>query len=144
MIHSYPNHRRWFSLALKRGFDIVVSALALVLISPILGFIALAIRHDSPGPVIYRGPRTGRGGKTFKIYKFRTMYENPQSYSGPQVTAHDDPRVTPFGHWLRDTKINELPQLLNVLKGDMSLVGPRPEDPTITQSWPRKVKEEVL
>lgn len=134
----------WFSRALKRIFEVIVSTIALVLISPLLGFIALAIRRGSSGPALYRGDRVGQGGKIFKILKFRTMYEASESYTGPRVTAHDDPRVTPFGRWLRDTKLNELPQLWNVLKGEMSLVGPRPEDPSITKTWPRKVWEEIL
>jgi lipopolysaccharide/colanic/teichoic acid biosynthesis glycosyltransferase len=136
--------RSWFSWAIKRAFDIVVSAIVLLLISPILGFIALAIRRDSPGPVFYRGKRIGLGGKTFNILKFRTMYEDPISYLGPRVTAHDDPRVTPFGRWLRDTKVNELPQFWNVLKGEMSLVGPRPEDPSLAKTWPTAVRGEIL
>ena len=86
----------------------------------------------------------GRKGNIFNILKFRTMYETPESYSGPRVTAHDDPRVTPLGRWLRNTKLNELPQFWNVLKGEMSLVGPRPEDPGIALKWPRAVWEEVL
>lgn len=136
--------RNWFSRALKRTFDILISAIVLLLISPLLGLIALAIRRDSPGPALYRGERVGQGGKIFKILKFRTMYENPASYTGPRVTAHDDPRITPFGRWLRDTKLNELPQFWNVLKGEMSLVGPRPEDPSIVKTWPRAVWEEIL
>jgi lipopolysaccharide/colanic/teichoic acid biosynthesis glycosyltransferase len=136
--------RNWYNQGLKRIFDIIVSTIVLVLISPILGFIALAVQRESPGPAFFRGNRLGRGGKTFKILKFRTMYETPESYAGPRVTAQDDPRVTPFGHWLRDTKINELPQFWNVLKGEMSLVGPRPEDPSIAKTWPRKVWDEVL
>jgi lipopolysaccharide/colanic/teichoic acid biosynthesis glycosyltransferase len=142
--YEYTNSN-WFSLALKRTFDIVVSAIVLILISPILGFIALAVKRDSPGPVFYHGIRAGRGGKPFKILKFRTMYEDPESYRGPCVTAQDDPRITPFGRWLRDTKLNELPQFWNVLKGDMSLVGPRPEDPSIAaQTWPHKIRDEVF
>jgi lipopolysaccharide/colanic/teichoic acid biosynthesis glycosyltransferase len=137
-------NRNWFSRAIKRMFDIVVSAIILLLIWPILGFIALAIRRDSPGPVFYRGKRVGLGGKTFNILKFRTMYEDPASYSGPRVTAHDDPRITHFGRWLRDTKVNELPQFWNVLKGEMSLVGPRPEDPSLAKTWPTAVRGEIL
>ncbi len=134
----------WFSKSLKRAFDIFSSFVALVLFSPIFGLIALAIKRDSPGPVFYRGDRLGRNGKIFKILKFRTMYEAPESYSGPKVTAHDDTRITPLGRWLRDTKLNELPQFVNVLRGEMSMVGPRPEDPSIAKTWPREVWTEVL
>jgi lipopolysaccharide/colanic/teichoic acid biosynthesis glycosyltransferase len=134
----------WYRAPVKRALDVAVSLVALVLLAPWLGLIAAAVRRDSPGPAFYRGARVGRRGKVFKILKFRTMYETPASYSGPMVTAHDDPRVTPLGRWLRDTKLNELPQFWNVLKGDMSLVGPRPEDPTIAQDWPAAVREEIL
>jgi lipopolysaccharide/colanic/teichoic acid biosynthesis glycosyltransferase len=134
----------WLNSLIKRGFDIIFSFFALLFFSPIFGIIALAIKRDSPGPVIYRGPRMGRGGKEFSILKFRTMAETPQSYSGPRITAHDDPRVTSIGRWLRDTKLNEFPQFWNVLLGDMSLVGPRPEDPEIVQSWPAGMREEIL
>jgi len=134
----------WIGDAIKRLFDIVVSIVMLVLLSPFFGMIAWAIMRDSPGPVIYRGIRTGRGGKPFKILKFRTMYETPASYAGPKVTAHDDPRITRVGRWLRDTKLNEFPQFWNVLKGEMSLVGPRPEDPVIARTWPRKAWEEIF
>ncbi len=128
----------------KRLFDIAISLLALFLLAPLFAWIAYRIRRDSPGPVIYRGPRLGKGGKTFNIFKFRTMYDRPESYRGPRVTAQDDPRVTPVGRWLRATKLNELPQFWNVLTGDMSLVGPRPEDPALSNSWPRPVLQEVL
>ena len=134
----------WYGAPVKRALDVAISVVALALLAPIFGLIALAIKRDSPGPVIYRGVRMGRGGSTFRISKFRTMYETPVSYAGPKVTAQDDPRVTPLGRWLRDTKLNELPQLWNVLKGDMSLVGPRPEDPDIAQSWPAAVRDEIL
>lgn len=134
----------WIGDAAKRCMDIVVSIVMLILFSPFFGMIVFAIKHDSPGPIIYRGLRMGRGGKPFKILKFRTMFETPASYKGPKVTAHDDPRITRVGRWLRDTKLNEFPQFWNVLKGDMSLVGPRPEDPTIARTWPKKVWEEVL
>lgn len=133
-----------FSDLVKRCFDILVSAIALVLLSPVYALIALAIHRDSPGAVFYSGTRIGRGGKPFKILKFRTMYEVPESYQGPPVTAHDDPRVTELGHWLRNTKLNELPQFWNVLKGEMSLVGPRPEDPAIAKTWPTEVWKEII
>ena len=128
----------------KRTTDIVVSGIVLVLLAPVFSLVALAIRRDTPGPAFYRGPRMGRYGKTFLMLKFRTMYERPESYQGPRVTAQDDPRVTRLGHWLRETKLNELPQFWNVLKGEMSLVGPRPEDPDIAETWPREYFEEVL
>jgi lipopolysaccharide/colanic/teichoic acid biosynthesis glycosyltransferase len=94
--------------------------------------------------VLYRGARAGRGGREFRILKFRSMYETPESYEGDPITSHDDPRVTRLGHFLRDTKLNELPQLWNVLVGDMSLVGPRPEDPQIAAEWPDDLRKEIL
>ncbi len=133
-----------FSAALKRIFDIVVAATLLVLLVPLFLWIRWKILRDSGKPLYFRGARMGMHGKTFKILKFRTMVESPESYQGPRVTAQDDSRITPIGHWLRDTKLNELPQLWNVLKGEMSLVGPRPEDPEITQRWTRDVRREVL
>jgi lipopolysaccharide/colanic/teichoic acid biosynthesis glycosyltransferase len=146
LVLSYSFQKMHTSLGdlAKRGFDILVSFIVLILLAPFYGLIALAIHRDSPGPVFYRGSRMGRGGKPFQILKFRTMYEDPASYIGPAVTAQDDPRITELGRWLRDTKINELPQFWNVLKGDMSLVGPRPEDPTIAKTWPKAVWDEVL
>jgi lipopolysaccharide/colanic/teichoic acid biosynthesis glycosyltransferase len=134
----------WQSLAVKRVFDIIISFLLLVILLPYLGLIALAIKHDSPGRVFYRGMRVGKKGKPFWILKFRTMYETPESYQGPRVTAQDDTRITRIGRWLRETKLNELPQLWNVLIGDMSLVGPRPEDPTIARTWPRDAWNEIF
>lgn len=138
------NRPSGFSLFIKRILDILGSAIGLLLLSPLFALIALRIKKDSPGPVYYRGPRSGLCGKTFQIYKFRTMYERPESYNGARVTAKGDTRITPFGRWLRDSKINELPQLLNVLKGDMSFVGPRPEDPEIAAGWPEEVRIEIL
>ena len=105
-----------------------VSALALTALGPVLAAIAAAIKLDSPGPVFYRGLRAGRRGVEFRIYKFRTMHVGPDN-SGPRITRYGDRRVTRVGRVLRRTKLDELPQLLNVLKGDMSIVGPRPEDP---------------
>jgi len=116
-----------WSAFIKRAFDVVVSGIGLIILSPIFSLIALGIKRDSPGPVYYRGARVGRHGKSFKMLKFRTMYERPESYNGTKLTANRDKRVTPLGQWLRDTKLNELPQLWNVFVGEMSLVGPRPE-----------------
>jgi diguanylate cyclase (GGDEF)-like protein len=128
----------------KRAFDAFAAAVGLIILSPFLVFVAYLIRRDSPGPVFYRGRRVGKDGKLFYILKFRTMYESAESYQGPQVTAKDDPRVTHLGRWLRSTKVNELPQLWNVLVGDMSLVGPRPEAPDVVEALPKDVRDEVL
>ncbi len=129
---------------LKRIFAILAAGFGLFLLSPVFIYLALRIRRNSQGPVFYRGTRIGKDGKTFKILKFRTMYERIESYQGPPITGEDDSRITPLGKWLRETKLNELPQLWNVVKGDMSLVGPRPEDPEIVAGWPDEVRQEVL
>jgi lipopolysaccharide/colanic/teichoic acid biosynthesis glycosyltransferase len=114
--------------AAKRLVDILVAGLGLTSLAPVLGTIAAAVRLDSPGPALYRARRVGRGGVEFTMYKFRTMHVNRPAH-GPRITHQSDPRVTRVGRLLRRTKIDELPQLWNVLIGDMSLVGPRPEDP---------------
>ncbi len=111
-----------------RLLDVVASGLGLVLLSPLFVLVALAIRLDTPGPVYYRAQRVGKDGKPFRLYKFRSMVANADR-RGPGITATGDTRVTRVGRFLRRTKIDELPQLINVLRGDMSLVGPRPEDP---------------
>ena len=129
---------------LRRLLDIVASSLGLIFLLPILALIAIFIKRDSPGPIFYRGPRVGRGGKPFNILKFRTMFECTQSYQGSRITAQNDDRITPYGKLLRDTKINELPQLWNVLVGEMSLVGPRPEDPEFVKKWPDHLRRELL
>lgn len=134
----------WLSRFAKRAFDIALSGLGLFLLSPLFIFIMLLLKREALGPVLYRGQRLGRGGRVFNILKFRTMYERPESYEGPRVTARDDQRITPLGRWLRDTKLNELPQLWNVLVGQMSLVGPRPEDPEIAAAWPPALRDEIL
>jgi lipopolysaccharide/colanic/teichoic acid biosynthesis glycosyltransferase len=111
---------------LKRSFDIVVSCIGLLLILPLMLAAAIVVRLTSPGPVFFRQERIGRGGRPFFILKFRTMVQNAAIIGGP-ITFGDDPRITPVGRLLRKTKLDELPQLFNVLVGDMSLVGPRPE-----------------
>jgi lipopolysaccharide/colanic/teichoic acid biosynthesis glycosyltransferase len=128
----------------KRAFDVVVALFGLILLSPIFILIAVLIKRDTPGPVFYWGPRIGRKGVVFKMLKFRTMYEDQRSYRGPRITGKEDDRITPVGKWLRDIKLNELPQLWNVLIGQMSLVGPRPEDPSIAKTWPITIARELL
>lgn len=127
-----------------RTLDLVGAGLGLLILAPFFALIAYRIKRDSPGPVYFRGRRAGRNGKPFYILKFRTMHEHPDSYQGPKVTAKGDRRITSIGRWLRDTKLNELPQLWNVLVGEMSLVGPRPEDPDIVATWPEDVRREIL
>lgn len=129
---------------IKRALDISAAFVGLILLSPFFALIAVLIKRDSPGPVFYWAPRIGRHGRVFMMLKFRTMYETPQSYDGPRVTYKEDDRITPLGKWLRDTKLNEFPQLWNVLIGDMSLVGPRPEDPSISKTWPVEIARELL
>jgi lipopolysaccharide/colanic/teichoic acid biosynthesis glycosyltransferase len=114
------------SEAAKRGFDFLVALIAVILVSPVLLVLAAIIKISSPGPVFYRGVRIGRYGVPFRIFKFRTMVTNAEKLGG-SATAEDDPRVTPIGRFIRRNKLDEFPQFMNVLVGDMSLVGPRPE-----------------
>lgn len=111
---------------LKRGSDLVLAAGGLLAVAPVLLLIAALVRLEDGGPVFYRGIRVGRHGRPFRIFKFRTMVVNAERLGGPS-TAADDPRITRIGRVLRKHKLDELPQLLNVLAGDMSFVGPRPE-----------------
>jgi len=113
---------------MKRALDVVLALLALVLFSPLLMAVAAAIAVESGRPVVFRQARLGLRGREFSMYKFRSMVRNAAAI-GPYHTAEGDPRITPVGRYLRRTSIDELPQLLNVLKGDMSLVGPRPDVP---------------
>jgi len=110
----------------KRVFDAVLAGVLLFLLCPLMMLIAAAVRLTSPGPALFKQPRRGHRAVVFNVYKFRTMYTNCGDKMCRQQTAHHDPRVTPLGRFLRRTSLDELPQLLNVLKGDMSLVGPRP------------------
>ncbi|RJP52188.1 MAG: hypothetical protein C4586_03330 [Anaerolineaceae bacterium] len=136
--------RSWLNDAIKRAFDILVSGLGMIILFPFFLFVVILIKRQDQGPIFYRGPRTGCGGKDFNILKFRTMVEHPKSYAGARVTAKDDNRITPLGRWLRDTKLNELPQLWNVFVGEMSLVGPRPEDPQIVKTWSPDARAVIL
>ena len=127
----------------KRGFDILVAALGLMVLWPAFLVIALAIKLDTPGPVFFRQERVGRYGRPFRIFKFRTMQVH-EPETARQFTAAGDPRVTSVGAWLRRTKLDELAQLIDVLRGTMSLVGPRPEVPRYVALYPPEVRAKVL
>lgn len=112
----------------KRLFDVLVSSLVILIALPLWAVVAVAIKLDTPGPVFYRGERVGKDGERFRMYKFRTMVAAADR-EGPGITAGEDARITQVGRFLRKMKIDEMPQLINVLKGEMSIMGPRPEDP---------------
>lgn len=118
----------WVSGKGKRVFDICLSLFGIVILSPLLALIAVAVKMGDGGPVFFRQERVGHNGRRFRIWKFRTMAVGADKM-GPLLTVGQDPRVTKVGWWLRRTKLDELPQLINVLAGEMSLVGPRPEVP---------------
>ncbi len=121
----------------KRTFDVSASAIGLLILLPLVAGVAATVRATSPGPVIFSQSRLGRHGRPFRMYKFRSMVVDADR-QGARVTAGGDPRITPIGRILRRTKLDELPQLWNVLKGDMSLVGPRPEVPEFASMFPRQ------
>lgn len=121
-------------LIAKRAMDIVISGAALVVLSPVLLLVALLIKIDDPGPVFYRQVRVGKDGKTFRIFKFRSMVVDADK-KGLQITVGRDPRITRMGAFLRKTKLDELAQLINVFVGDMSFVGPRPEVPKYVELY---------
>ena len=127
----------------KRLFDLCCAAAGLVLLAPVLAAVALWVVWDSPGPAFFRQQRVGRAGRLFHIVKFRTMHPRAEA-AGPPLTVGADGRITRAGHWLRRTKIDELPQLFNVLLGHMSLVGPRPEVPRYVALYPAGLREKVL
>ncbi len=125
---------------IKRVFDMSLSAAGMLVLLPVLVGIAVLIKLDSRGPVLFRQVRIGRKLRPFHIYKFRTMIPDAQR-GGRLITVGEDPRITRVGHWLRKTKLDELPQLLNVLKGEMSFVGPRPEVPRYVELFQRDYEE---
>jgi lipopolysaccharide/colanic/teichoic acid biosynthesis glycosyltransferase len=112
-----------------RIFDLAVSLFTLLFISPLILFVTILIKVDSKGPILYKQSRIAKDGKTFTLYKFRTMIDNAEVKSGPVLASKNDERVTNIGRFLRETRIDEIPQFINVIRGDMSLVGPRPERP---------------
>jgi sugar transferase (PEP-CTERM system associated) len=124
----------------QRLISLIVSVIALLLCLPLIPFIVFGIRLSSPGPILFRQKRVGQGGKIFDCYKFRTMRVGAESETGPTWANEDDPRITPFGRFLRRSRLDEIPQLWNILKGDMNLVGPRPERPEF-MDW---LKSEIV
>ena len=122
--------------------DLVVASLGLVVFAPLMLLLAVAIKLDSPGPVFFRQERVGRGGRTFRIHKFRTMHVAAERQG--QLTVGDDDRITRLGRWIRARRFDELPQLIDVLKGDMSIVGPRPEVPRYVALYPPEARAKVL
>jgi lipopolysaccharide/colanic/teichoic acid biosynthesis glycosyltransferase len=127
----------------KRLFDVLLSALALLILSPLMLAVAVAVRVDSPGPAIFRQTRVGRGGRPFGMLKFRSM-ATAQAPGAPLLTVANDVRVTRVGALLRGSKLDELPQLVNVLRGDMSFVGPRPEVPRYVALYPSQLRDLIL
>lgn len=137
--HHVPPFTLWWRLVLKRTFDFAASIVLFAVALPVLAVLALAVKLTSKGPAVYSQERVGRFGETFKIYKFRSMRVDAES-NGPVWAGGDqDPRVTPIGSFLRRTHLDELPQLFNVLAGNMSLVGPRPERPCFVEQLDRDV-----
>ncbi len=128
---------------IKRLFDIIFSFLGLIITSPLLGLLAILIKINSKGPVFFRGTRVGKHGKPFKMFKFRTMVPNAEKLGGPS-TAEDDSRLTKIGKILKKFQLDELPQLINVFKGEMSFVGPRPEVPIYVNMTSEEEKKIIL
>ena len=135
---------RGFNSVLKRVIDAGLSAAGLLVLSPVLGILALLIRLSSPGPAFFRQERMGLDGRSFWVWKFRSMYDEAERDTGPIWAREDDPRTTPMGRWLRRLDLDELPQLWNVLKGDMSLVGPRPERPFFVEQFKHRIPQYML
>jgi sugar transferase (PEP-CTERM system associated) len=135
-----PGFRQPFTtLTMKRAMDVVVSVIGIILTAPVMALAALAIRLDSPGPVFFKQERVGKGGKPFRLVKFRSMRADAEAKSGPVWAQANDSRITRVGSFIRKTRIDELPQFWNVLRGDMSLVGPRPERAFFVEQLNRKI-----
>jgi lipopolysaccharide/colanic/teichoic acid biosynthesis glycosyltransferase len=127
----------------KRFLDVVLSILALVIVAPFLLPVMIILRFTGEGEIFYIQERAGRGGNPFGLYKFATMLKNSPNIGSGEITVREDPRVLPFGKFLRKTKLNELPQLWNIFLGDMSVVGPRPMVPNIYAHYPEEVREKL-
>lgn len=129
---------------MQRFFDIVFSGIALVLLSPLLLPLIFILRVTGEGEIFFTQSRVGRGGKNFKLYKFATMLKDSPNIGTGTVTLKNDPRVLPMGKFLRKTKINELPQLINIFNGDMSVIGPRPQTQRCFDAFPLKMQNEII
>lgn len=127
--------------ALKRTLDVLVATLAILILWPVMLITAVIVKLDSMGPAIYSQVRVGRFGKEFKVHKFRSMRQDAEAKTGPVLAGENDPRITKFGHFMRATRLDELPQLFNVLKGEMSIVGPRPERPFFVEQFIKEKPE---
>jgi Undecaprenyl-phosphate glucose phosphotransferase len=133
-----------FNAWVKRMIDVALSGAAVVVLAIPFGIIAALVKLTSPGPVFYRQERMGLDGKAFTVYKFRSMYMDAEEATGPIWAREDDPRATPLGRWLRKLDLDELPQFLNVLKGDMSIVGPRPERPFFVEQFKHRIPQYMV
>jgi len=136
---SAPKRPSFYLQCGKRAFDLVSAMTGVLFLFPLLAVVGLAVRLTSKGPAVFRQVRVGRYGKPFELLKFRSLRQGAEK--GPQLTAEGDPRITPLGLWLRRTKMDELPQLWNVIRGDMSLVGPRPEVPRFVARYTKRQQE---
>jgi exopolysaccharide biosynthesis polyprenyl glycosylphosphotransferase len=126
----------WYNRVIKRAFDFVLSLIGIIVLSPVWIAIAIGVKLSSKGPILFHQKRVGRDGRVFHMRKFRTMKTGSETVA---FTAQNDPRVTPFGAFLRKTSLDEIPQLLNVLTGRMSLVGPRPEVPGLVEKFEKEI-----
>ncbi|HLX53972.1 MAG TPA: sugar transferase [Aquella sp.] len=139
----FNNLRKILGNIAKRFFDIICSLLGLIILAPFFIIIAILTKSTTHGPIFFKQVRVGRYGREFSIHKFRTMIADAESI-GPHITIGNDSRITPIGQFLRKTKLDELPQLIDVLQGNMSLVGPRPEVPEYVKIYPQEIKNIVL
>lgn len=129
---------------MQRFFDIIFTSIALVLLSPIFVFLIFILRITGEGEIFFRQNRVGQGGKNFKLFKFATMLKDSPNMTTGTVTVKDDPRILPMGKFLRKTKINELPQLINIFNGDMSFIGPRPQTQRCFEAFPLILQKEII
>ncbi len=139
-LHMHRKNLSYIELAVKRTMDVIIASIGLIFASIPMAFISAAIKITSPGPVFYKQVRLTKNKKEFEIYKFRTMIPDAEKLCGPKFSEKDDPRITPVGKILRMCRMDELPQLVNVLKGDMSIVGPRPERPVFVKQFEAEIE----